>query len=147
MDRNLRKVVVVGVSASGKTTFSRKLSEKLAIPLTAIDAIMWNPGWEYIGDVETRAKLMEIGSGDEWIIEGYIMKDVRAFLFEKADAIIYLDYTGICAAVRYIKRWWCYRTSPRPELPGSPEKFSLKFLWLVYTKGEAISLNKYLASS
>jgi adenylate kinase family enzyme len=138
------KIVVVGISASGKSTFSRKLAEKISLPLTLMDEIMWNPGWDYIGDENTVEKLREISSKDEWIIEGYISKEARTFLFEKADTIIYLDYSSIVSSIRYLKRWWRHRKNPRPELEGSPEKFSFKFLKLVWTKGEAISLNKFL---
>ncbi len=140
-----KRIVIVGVSASGKSTFARTLSEKAKIPLFLMDAIMWNPGWQYIGDDETVNKLKEISSATEWIIEGYISTKARTFIFERADTIIYLDYPPIVATLRYLKRWWKHRKNPRPELEGSPEKFDWKFLKLVWTKGEAISLNRFLA--
>jgi adenylate kinase family enzyme len=144
--RNLgKKIVVVGVSASGKSTFSKKLAEKTAITVTLMDSIMWKPGWNYIGDDEVSKKLETISNNPEWIIEGYIVKPARIFLFDKADTIIYLDYPPTVASFRYIKRWWQHRINARPELPGSPEKFSLKFLKLVYTKGETVLLNKFLS--
>lgn len=140
----MQKIVVVGVSASGKSTFSRELAKKTNLPLVFMDEIMWNPGWEYIGDEATIEKLQEESQKDSWIIEGYITKGARTFLFERADTIIYLDYSPWIASWRYIKRWWNHRIHPRPELEGSPEKFSFKFLKLVWTKGEAISLNRFL---
>lgn len=139
------QIVIVGVSASGKSTFARKLAGKTNLPLILVDSIMWNPGWEYMGDETTIARLKEISKNDKWIIEGYINKNVRTFLFEKADTIIYLDYSPIVASIRYIKRWWRHRKNPRPELEGSPERFSFKFLRLVWSKGEAISLEKFLS--
>jgi len=138
------KIVVVGVSASGKSTFSRKLAQKLDVPLILMDSIMWRPEWSYIGDKETVRKLDEISSQNEWIIEGYVTTEARTFLFDRADSIIYLDYSPFISTWRYIKRWWKHRKNPRPELEGSPERFSFKFLKLVWTKGEAVSLNKYL---
>jgi adenylate kinase family enzyme len=138
------KIVVVGVSASGKSTFTKKLALKTNLPATFMDAIMWKPGWVYIGDEETIKKLDEVSLTDKWIIEGYISKNARTFLFGRADSIIYLDYSPWVSSWRYIKRWWKHRKNARPELEGSPEKFSFKFLKLVWTKGEAISLNKFL---
>ncbi len=139
-----KKIVIVGVSASGKSTFSRKLAGALSLPLIPMDAIMWKPGWNYIGDEATVEKLKEVSSGSEWIIEGYISTTARTFLFERADTIIYLDYSPLTCATRYIQRWWKHRKDARPELEGSPEKFSFKFLKLVWSKGEAVSLNKFL---
>lgn len=54
------KIIIVGVSASGKSTFSRKLAEKTNLPLIHMDAVMWRPGWEYLGDEYTNQKLYEI---------------------------------------------------------------------------------------
>lgn len=138
------KIVVVGVSASGKSTFTRKLAVKKNLPAVYVDAIMWKPGWVYIGDDETVEKLKEASQTDKWIIEGYISKYARTFVFDRADTIIYLDYSPWVSSWRYIKRWWKHKKDARPELQGSPEKFSFKFLKLVWTKGEAISLNRYL---
>jgi len=138
------KVVVVGVSAVGKSTFARALAEKNKLPLTHMDEIMWRPGWEYIGDEVTNAKLRETSQGERWVIEGYVTRDSRTFLFAKANQIFYLDYSRWLCTWRYLKRWWKFRKEPRPELPGSPESFSFTFLWLVFTKGEAISLRKFL---
>jgi adenylate kinase family enzyme len=138
------KIVVVGVSASGKSTFSRNLASKLNLPLKLMDSFMWKPGWDYVGDEETVRILDEISAQSEWIIEGYISKQARSFVFDRADTIIYLDYSPLVSAWRYIMRWWKHRKNARPELEGSPEKFDFKFLKLVWTKGEAISLNRYL---
>lgn len=141
-----RKIVIVGVSASGKSTFARKLAGKMILPVFFVDSIMWKPGWEYVGDAEVAERLDDVTTEAEWILEGYIVKEARQFVFERADTIVYLDYSPWVASWRYLKRWWKHRKDPRPELEGSPEKFSFKFLELVWVKGETISLNKYLSA-
>lgn len=141
-----KKILVVGVSASGKSVFSRKLGKRMGIPVTYVDAIMWKPGWNYIGDEPTIRLLDEVSQRPEWIIEGYIDKKAQPFVLERADTIIYLDYASIIAAWRYIKRSWMHRKDPRPELEGSPDKFSFEFLMLVWQKKEVYWLNKSLAS-
>lgn len=141
------KIVVVGVSASGKSTFARKLSEKVGIPTTHIDAVMWQPGWNYIGDEQTVSFIKELAQKDSWILEGYIEKEARVELFDSADKILYLDYPGHLSAWRYVKRFLKHWRNPRPELPGSPEKFSFKFLKLVYTKGEVWKLERLFKES
>lgn len=138
------RILIIGVSASGKTTFARKIAEKINAPLFLMDQIMWLPGWNYIGDEETVEKINEIIVKDEWILEGYIAKAARVEVFDRADLILYLDYPGWLSAWRYLKRTLKHRKNPRPELPGSPESFSFKFLKLVYTKGETWKVEKLL---
>ncbi|MCA9360353.1 hypothetical protein KC730_00505 [Candidatus Kaiserbacteria bacterium] len=139
-----KKIVILGVSASGKTTFSEKLATKTNLPLTRIDSVMWNPGWEYIGDDETVRYVNSIAEQDKWIIEGYIEKEARENLFNKADLILYLDYSGWLSAFRYIKRCLKHHKNPRPELPGSPDKFKFKTLKLIFTKGETWRLEQLI---
>ncbi len=139
-----KRILILGVSASGKSTFARALANKIHLPLTLMDSIMWKPGWQYVGDEDTVKKLDEISSQAEWIIEGYISTNARAFVLERADTIIYLDYPSHVSSWRYIKRWLKHRKSPRLELEGSPEKFSFKFLRLVWTKGEVWRLKPLL---
>ena len=146
MDRKLgTKILVVGVSASGKSLFSRKLSEKVNIPVTHMDAIMWQPGWKYVGDEVTNTELMKISEAHTWLIEGYITKASRPELFDRADTIVYLNYSGFLSAYRYLKRVIKHAKTPREELKGSPDSFSFTFLWLVFTKGESTTLNEYLS--
>lgn len=142
-----KRIAIVGVSASGKSTFARKLATKTNLPLTHIDAVMWKPGWDYIGDEETVRRLKEISQQDEWVIEGYIDKNALEAVLSRAESIIYLDYPRYIPAWRYIKRWLKHRKNPRPELEGSPEKFSFEFLKRVWDKKEVYRLNKFLETA
>lgn len=136
------KIVVVGVSASGKSTFARMLGGKIGQSVTYIDALMWKPGWNYIGDEETARLIREVSKRESWIVEGYIEKEARIDLFNRADTIVYLDYPSWLSAWRYLKRSWTHRKNPRPELPGSPDTFSFEFLQRVYLKKEVYKLEK-----
>ena len=139
-----KKIIVIGTSAVGKSTFSKKLSHKIGIPIVFVDSIMWKPWWSYVGDEEIIKRLDEESKKSEWIIEGFIHKGVRNFIFDRADTIIYLDYHSLISSFRYIKRWLNHYKIARPELEGSPDKFSFKFLKLIWKKGEVYSLNKFL---
>lgn len=108
---------------------------------------MWRPGWDYLGEEGTTKMLNEITLKDSWILEGYIVKPARAFVFERADTIVYLDYAPLLTAWRYIKRWLKHRKHPRHELPGSPEKFSFKFLDLAWSKGETKYVREYMQAA
>ncbi len=139
-----RRIAIVGVSAAGKSWFGRALAHKTKLPLTHIDAVMWKPGWNYIGDEKTVTALKEISSGESWIIEGYIDKDAFDTVLNRADSILYLDYARYLPAWRYIKRCFAHRTYPRPELEGSPDTFKFESLKRVWSKSEVYHLNKFL---
>lgn len=142
-----KKILVVGVSASGKSIFARELGKHTGIPVTYVDALMWKPGWNYIGDEATIKLLEEVSQRPEWIIEGYIDKQAQPFVLERADTVIYLDYPRMVTAWRYLKRSWKHRKDPRPELEGSPDKFSFEFLLRIWKKKEVYYLNKSLAAT
>lgn len=139
-----KRIAVVGVSASGKSIFARKLAVKTNLPLVHIDALMWKPGWDYIGDDATVEKLKEVSAQDSWIIEGFINKIALETVIGRAETVLYLDYPRYIPAWRYIVRWLKHRKNPRPELEGSPEKFSFEFLKRVWDKKEVYRLEKYL---
>jgi len=130
------RILVLGVSASGKTTFARKLHAKLDIPVILADSLMWEPGWKYIGDEAVVSKIQELIKKEEWIFEGYIATAARAEVFDRADIIIYLDYPGWLSAWRYIKRILQHHRKSREELPGSPDSFNFSFLKLIFLKKE-----------
>lgn len=62
MNKLGQRILVVDISASGKSTFSRKLSKILNLPLTLMDEIM-KAEWNYIGDEASLEKLCEISLG------------------------------------------------------------------------------------
>ena len=139
-----KKIVIVGVSATGKSTFARQLSIKTMLPSIHMDTVMWQPGSNYVGDETTCRELDRISTISEWIIEGYIATKAQQFVFDRADSIIYLDYSPMVAVYRYIKRWLQHRKTPRSELEGSPEKFSFNFLKIIWTKRETKFINEVL---
>lgn len=137
-----KKILIVGVSASGKTLFSRLLSDIVGIPVTHVDALTWRPGWNYVGDEAAVQKLDEVSRGDQWLMEGFIEKGALSFILERADTILYLDYPRIVTVWHYLKRSWLHRKNPRPELQGSPDRFSFEFLLRIWRKKEVYRLNQ-----
>ena len=124
------------MSGSGKSTVSRIIAEKTGLPLFHMDGLFWKGNWEAIPEdiyVESHKKLIE---KDNWIIEGYI-DDKMANRFERADLVLYLDYSRLLCFWRVILRWIQHRKESRPELPKEAlETFSCNLLWTVLKRGE-----------
>ena len=66
----MKKIIVIGCSGSGKTTFAEKLRDKLGLPLFYLDAIWHKPDRTHIPRDEFDARLTEILDGESWIIDG-----------------------------------------------------------------------------
>ena len=66
----MKRVVVIGATGSGKTTFAAALGEKLGVLHVDVDDLFWNPGWVETDIDAFRAKLDGVTSGDEWVLAG-----------------------------------------------------------------------------
>lgn len=86
-----RRLVVVGTSGSGKTTFSRALSGKLGIPHVELDALYWGPNWTGRSKAEFQAAVLHRLKPPAWIVDGNYSK-VSDLVWERATTIIWLDY-------------------------------------------------------
>lgn len=85
----MRKVSIVGVSASGKSTLARELSKISGIPVVELDSLYWQKGWQPRPPDEFRALTLPRLQADRWIIDGNY-STVRADVWRQADTIIWL---------------------------------------------------------
>lgn len=88
----MRRITVVGTSASGKTTLARRLAEALDIPHIELDALFWQPDWTPAHQEDLRARVTEALAGDAWIVDGNYSA-VRDIIHARADTLIWLDYS------------------------------------------------------
>jgi len=89
--RNLRRIVIVGATGSGKTTLASALAQRLAIPHQETDAIYWGPDWTPIPLDDFRRRIEQITLTPLWIIDGNYSR-VRDLVWSRADTLIWLDY-------------------------------------------------------
>lgn len=99
----MKKIVIVGTSGSGKTTFAKKLSNKLGQKNIDLDDLFWLPNWVERSPEDFREKVFEVLSNDSWIIAGNY-NSVRNHIWDKADTIIWLNYSFPVVFGRALKR-------------------------------------------
>lgn len=113
----LRKILIVGNAAGGKTKLSRRLSQIYGIPVTHVDSIQFLPGMKIRALDETRRELARITDQDEWIIDGHGPLDQIEARFLIADRIVFVDLPI------YNHYWWALKRQiqsfwqRRAELP------------------------------
>ena len=122
-----RRIVVVGVTGSGKTVLAGRLSACLAIPHVELDAIHWGPGWRPVGTGVFRARTEEALSGDAWVADGNYGK-VRDIVWGRADTVVWLDHCLPVILARLARRT-IRRVMMREVLwNGNRETFREQFL-------------------
>ena len=99
------KILIIGSVASGKSTYSKKLSKKLDIKRYEIDEIVHDDISHTKRSLEEQKEIIdEINKEDSWIIEGVLRKNLY-FLLDMADEIILLDTSHKVRKFRIIKRY------------------------------------------
>lgn len=131
---NLARVVVVGTSCSGKTTFAHRLASNLGTQYVELDSLYWGPGWtprpEFEQDVLAAARQ------PRWVIDGNYSR-VRDIIWRRSTAIAWLDHSFARVLARALRRTVCRVVSGESLYGGNRETlgetlFDLEApLWLV----------------
>jgi uridine kinase len=123
----VKRVIVVGPGAAGKTTLAARLAEITGLPLIELDKLFWRPGLAATPPGEWAAIQRKLAARESWIMDGdlgpYDVVDVR---LQAADTVVFLDFAPLRCAWRAIRRsreradFWrwllTYRSRSRPAL-------------------------------
>lgn len=101
----MKRIVVVGRGASGKSVFSRALSDATGIPCVELDAVFWSADLMPRAPEEWRRLQAELSAPDAWILDGdlgpYDAPEVR---LARADAVVLIDLNLAVCAWRALRR-------------------------------------------
>jgi hypothetical protein len=67
--RRVSRILIYGVTGSGKTTLARRMSALTRLPWHSVDDLTWEPNWVAVPDDEQRRRIGEICAGEEWILD------------------------------------------------------------------------------
>lgn len=129
----MKKIIILGCPASGKTTLGIYLSEKFSIPLYHLDKIFWVQKGGIKQDIFLE-KQMEIMSREKWIIDGNFLRSTSYEVrLQNADTIIFFYLSKAVIFLRLIKRYFKYFNKKRPD-SSSESRFHIdwhiiKFIW------------------
>ena len=126
------RISIVGGSGSGKSTLCNILSKELGLPAIHLDAINYEPNWVEIDKAERDNIILSKAQDDKWVIDGNYNKTLKE-RFDKADLIIWLDYSTLKQLHGILKRYFTTRNSVRPEIPGCKERLEPEFVKYVLT--------------
>lgn len=130
----MKKIVIIGSSGAGKSTFARLLGSLLSINrVVHLDRVFWKRGWKE-KPRDARVDILQRLVGEQqWIIEGSYLSSSDSRL-EAADTIIFLDMFPLLCLWRIILRHSKYRKRPRRDIPdGCTDRISPLLLLKVLT--------------
>lgn len=135
-----QRVVVIGSSGAGKSTFACRLGAATGLPVTHIDQLFWQPGWVQTPKPLYLERLATVVAQDCWIIEG-VNASTLDLRLPRTDLLIWLERSRLACLGRVALRAASSYGSVRPDMaPGCPEQLpDFEFLTYVWTFGSRIA--------
>lgn len=87
----MKKVIVIGSSGAGKSTFARKLRDQSGLPLYYLDMLWHKPDQTTVSKEAFDVQLRKILSLDRWIIDGNYQRTLEVRL-NACDTVFLLDF-------------------------------------------------------
>ena len=127
----MRRILVLGSSGAGKSTFAQELGQRLGIETIHLDSHYWQPNWTGTLPKAWEQKVKELAERPAWVMDGNYRSSLPLRL-QYADTVIFLDRSRVQCLLRCVGRLLRYRGTNRPELPpGCNEKIDWEFfLWI-----------------
>ncbi len=102
-DPSPQRILVYGVTGSGKSHTARHLADIHGLPLVLADDLSWQPGWRQVEPQRQREMFAELADGDRWVFDtAYgIWLDI---VLPRADLIVALDYPRWFSLQRLLRR-------------------------------------------
>jgi adenylate kinase family enzyme len=104
MGDDAKRILVYGVTGSGKTTLARQIAEITGLPWHAMDdEVGWLPDWIERPRDEQRALVSKIVSSERWVLDT-AYSHWRDLVLSRTELIVALDYPRIVSLARLTRR-------------------------------------------
>jgi adenylate kinase family enzyme len=97
------RILVYGVTGSGKTTLAGRIAERTGLPWHALDDLTWEPGWVAVPPEEQRRRVETVCAGEQWILDTAYSQWMDVPL-ARVELIVGLDYPRWLSLGRLIRR-------------------------------------------
>jgi hypothetical protein len=101
----VKRVIVVGPGAAGKSTLAACLGEITCLLVIELDKLFWHPGLAPTPREKWAAIQRQLAAQDSWIMDGdlgpYDLINVR---LQAADTVVFLGFSPLRCAWRAIRR-------------------------------------------
>ena len=98
-----QRVLVYGVTGSGKSTTAARIAERTGLPLTLVDDLNWEPGWVPVDPAVQREQMAAIAAGDRWVLDSSYGAWLDVVL-PRAQLVVGLDFPRWLSLQRLVRR-------------------------------------------
>jgi len=135
----MERIIVIGSSCAGKSTFAQKLAKKLNKKYIELDQLHWLPNWQERSDPEFRHLVDTATASRSWIVDGNYSV-TRDITWPKATCIIWLNMPFHVVLYSAFKRSLMRAITQEKVCAGNTESFRHSFfsresviLWVLKT--------------
>ena len=103
------RIHVIGNSASGKSSFAKRLALILDADFVELDALNWLPNWVGLNETDPDELLrrFEVATdGNKWVAAGSYTQFAKRTFWLRLDTVIWLDLTIPVLLWRVVRRSW-----------------------------------------
>lgn len=119
----MQRILLIGNTGAGKTTFAKALAAKLQLPLVHLDKLYWHGEWEHLPREEFDLLLQHELEKPQWIIDGNFNRTIPHRL-RYCDHVFFFDLPTVTCLWGITKRIFQSYGRTRPDMGGDcPERF------------------------
>lgn len=114
------RVLVYGVTGSGKSTAALAIGARTGHPVTLVDELTWLPGWVPVEESRQRELIGEIVVGERWLLDssyGHFLD----LVLPRAELVVGLDYPRWLSLGRLVRRTVSGAITKEPRCNGNVE--------------------------
>jgi adenylate kinase family enzyme len=119
-----RRILVYGVTGSGKSTAAQHIAERTGLPLNLADDFAWEPGWTPVDEQRLRARFAQVAAGDTWVLDTAYGTSLD-LVVPRAQLIVALDYPRWFSLQRLVRRSVRRVVTQQPICNGNTESWRL----------------------
>lgn len=116
------RILVYGVTGSGKSTAAARIAAATGLPLTLVDELTWLPGWVPVDAEEQRRVIGDITRGERWVLDSSYGAWLDLVL-PRAELVVGLDYPRWLSLWRLLRRTVSGAITKEPRCNGNVESW------------------------
>jgi len=120
------RIIVIGSSCSGKSTFAKQLANNLNQQYIELDELHWLPNWQERDDSDFRDLVAQKAAQSQWVVDGNYSA-ARDVLWPRATTIIWLNHSFSLVFYRAITRTIVRVATKKKLFAGNVETFFHSF--------------------